>query len=50
MLACDKGGGGGGVHVRLVSQNPVPIIVYSVGKYRPYLSHFWENVIFEIPT
>ena len=41
---------GGGEHVQLVSQNPYPIIVYSVGKYRPHLSHFRENVIFEIPT
>ena len=24
------------------------IQVYSVAKYRPYLSHFWENVIFAI--
>ena len=25
------------------------IQVYSVAKYRPHLSHFWENVIFAIP-
>ena len=42
--------GGEGGHVQLVSQNLYPIIVYSVGKYRAHLSHFWENVIFEIPT
>ena len=47
-------GGGGGVlgssfagYVPLASQNPYPIIhvVYSVASYRPYLSHFWANVI-----
>ena len=38
------------VCVPLASQNPYPIIVYFVAKYRPYLSHFWENVIFEINT
>ena len=32
------------------SQNPFPIIVYSEAKYRPHLSHFWENVIFAIST
>ena len=37
-------------HVPLAFQNPYPIIVYSVAKYRPHLSHFWENVIFAIPT
>ena len=43
---------GGGVlgsgfagHVLLASQNPHPIIVYSVANYRPHLSHFWANVI-----
>ena len=36
--------------VPLVSQSSYPIIVYSVSKYRPHLSHFWENVIFAIPT
>ena len=36
--------------VPLASQNPYPIIVYSVAKYRPHLGHFWENVIFTIPT
>ena len=45
-------GGGGGYlgqvllgTVLLASQNPHPIIVYSVGNYRPHLSHFWANVI-----
>ena len=38
------------VYVPLASQNPYLIIVYSVGKYRPHLSHFWENVIFVIPV
>ena len=44
--------GGGGVlgssfagYVPLASQNPYPIIVYSVASYRPHLSHFWANVI-----
>ena len=23
---------------------------YFVAKYRPHISHFWENVIFAIPT
>ena len=46
------GGGGGGVlgsgfagYVPLASQNPYPIIVYSVANCRPHLSHFWANVI-----
>ena len=43
------GWGGGGVgtlglifagYVPLASQNPYPIIVYSVDNYRPHLSHF----------
>ena len=45
-------GDGGGVlgsgfagYVPLASQNPHPIIVYSVANYRPHLSHFWANVI-----
>ena len=29
---------------------PFPIIVYSGAKNGPHLSHFWENVIFVIPT
>ena len=37
-------------YVPQASQNPYPIIVYSLAKYRPHLSHFWENVIFAIPT
>ena len=32
-------------YVPLASQNPYPIIVYSVASYRPHLSHFWTNVI-----
>ena len=43
---------GGGVlgssfagYVPLASQNPYPILVYSVASYRPHLSHFWANVI-----
>ena len=51
------GVGGGGLlgsifagYVPLASQNPYPIIVYSVANYRPHLSHFWANVIFAIPT
>ena len=31
--------------VPLASQNPYPIIVYSVASYRPHLSHFWANII-----
>ena len=31
-------------YVPLTSQNPHPIIVYSVANYRPHLSHFWANV------
>ena len=48
----NPGGGGGGVlgssfagYVPLASQNPYPIIVYSVASYGPHLSHFWANVI-----
>ena len=37
-------------YVPLASQNPYPIIVYSVAKYGLHLSHFWENVIFAIST
>ena len=40
-------------YVLLASQNPYPIKVYYVAKYRPHpilYSHFWENVIFVIPT
>ena len=51
------GPGGGGVrglifagYVPLASQSPYPIIVYSLASYRPHLRHFWENVIFVIPT
>ena len=43
---------GGGVlgsrfagYVPLASQNPYPIIVYSVANCRPHLSHFWAIVI-----
>ena len=38
-------GSGFAGYVPLASQNPHPIIVYSVANYRPHLSHFWENVI-----
>ena len=31
--------------VPLASQSPLTVIVYSVAKYRPHLSYFWENVI-----
>ena len=44
-------GGGGGVlglifarYVPLACQGPYPIIVYSVGNYRPRLGHFWTNM------
>ena len=37
-------------YVPLASQSPCPIIVYFVASYRPHLSHFWENVIFEVLT
>ena len=56
-IATPGRGGGGRLlglilagYVPLGSQNPYPIIVYSVAKYRLHLSHFWENVIFRIPT
>ena len=32
-------------YVPLASQNPHPIIVYSVANYRPQLSHFWADAI-----
>ena len=38
-------GSGFAGYVPLASQNPHPIIVYSVANYRPHLSHFWVNVI-----
>ena len=42
----DPGGGSGFAgYVPLTSQNPHPIIVYSVANYRPHLSHCWANVI-----
>ena len=37
-------------YVPLASQSPCPLIVYFVASYRAHLSHFWENVIFAIPT
>ena len=49
-------GGGGGLglifagFVPLASQNPYPIIVNSVAKYRPHLSHFWEKCNFRNPN
>ena len=49
-----RGGGLLGVifarYVPLTSQNPYPIIVYSVLNYKPHLSHFWTNVIFRDPS
>ena len=45
--------GGGGLlglmfagYVPLASQNPYPVIVNSVAKYRPHLHHFWEKCNF----
>ena len=38
-------GSGFAGYVPLASQNPHPIIVYSVASYRPHLSHFWANAI-----
>ena len=38
-------GSGFAGYVPLASQNPHPIIAYSVANYRPHLSHFWANVI-----
>ena len=37
-------------YVLLASQNPYPIIVNSVAKYRPHLSHFWEKCNFRNPN
>ena len=37
-------------YLPLATQNPYPIIVYSVTKYRPHLRHFWETVIFTVPS
>ena len=52
MVSCRTIPGGWGVlgssfagYVPLASQNPYPIIVYSVANYRPHLSHFWANLI-----
>ena len=36
-------------YVPLASQNPYPIIVYSVANYRPHLSHFWAKCNFRDP-
>ena len=47
-LVCPRGGVLGSSfagYVPLASQNPYPIIVYSVANYRPHLSHYWANVI-----
>ena len=41
----DDDGSGFAGYVPLASQNPHPIIVYSVANYRPHLSHFWANVV-----
>ena len=49
VVTCYHPGGGGVLgltfagYVLLASQNPHPIIVYSVTNYKPYLSHFWAN-------
>ena len=32
-------------YVPLASQNPHPIIDYSVANYRPHSSHFWASAI-----
>ena len=49
-----RGSGGGGVlgliFVPLVSQSLYLIIVYSVGNYKPHLSHLGKYVICAIPT
>ena len=37
-------GSGFAVYVPMVSQNPHPIIVYSVANYKSHLSQFWANV------
>ena len=54
LLAPPGGGGLLGListgYVPLASQNPYPIIVYSVAKYGLHLSHFWKNVISAIST
>ena len=55
---CDTGVGEGGKllglifagYLPLASQSPYPIIVYSVAKHRPHLRHFWETVIFTVPS
>ena len=42
------GGGGFGLmfagYVPLASENPYRVMVYSVGNYRPHLSHFWAKL------
>ena len=52
-ITSGPGGGGGATwinifagYVPLASQNPYPIMVYSVAYYRPHLSHSWANIIF----
>ena len=56
MRGLFPGGGGGTLgsifagYVRLASQSPYPIIVYSVANYRPHLSQFCGNVNLVIPT
>ena len=47
LALCPGGvlGSGFAGYVPLASQNPHPIIVYSVANCRPRLSHFWANVI-----
>ena len=48
-LYSQRGGGGGpwllsAGYVRLASQSPYPIIIYSVANYRSHLSHFSANM------
>ena len=51
VLPLNKMPGGGAVGsgfagcVLLASQNPHPILVYSVANYRPHLNHFWASII-----
>ena len=43
-------GGAPWVNFAGLSEHPFYYIVYYVVNYRPYLSHFLQNVIFAIPT
>ena len=47
-VLCSRGGVLGSSfagYVLLASQNPYPIIVYSVASYISHLRHFWANII-----